>query len=74
MSGFQRLRQAFGLGTKTSADLKNEVKRLMFTSDTKEPVVVSDDDARFVMVMSAFTVYEKQVHACRDTLFDERAS
>ena len=57
----QRIKQAFGIGPKISADLKNEVKRLMFSSDTKEPVVVSDDDARFAMVMSAFTVYEKQV-------------
>ena len=30
-------------------------------NDSKEPVVVSNDDARFGMVMSAFTAYEKLV-------------
>ena len=59
--GFQRFKQALGFNTKSSMDLKNEVKRLMFSSD-REPVVVSNDDARFIMVMSAFTAYEKQVH------------
>ena len=58
--GFQRFKQALGFNPKAGTDLKNEVKRLMFTND-KEPIPVSNDDARFIMVMSAFTNYEKQV-------------
>ena len=41
-------------------DLKAEVKKMMFTSE-KDPVVMSTDSAKFTMVMSAFTAYEKQV-------------
>ena len=61
--GLQRIKQVFGFNPKTGTDLKNEVKRLMFSSDKeKEPFVVSNDEARFEMVMSAFTNYEKQVN------------
>ena len=62
MAGFQRFKQALGFNPKSGSDLKNEVKRLMFSqTGDKEPIPVSSDDARFIMVMSAFTVYEKQV-------------
>ena len=58
--GFQRFKQALGFIPKPGTDLKYVLRRLMFTND-KEPIPVSNDEARFKMVMSVFTNYEKQV-------------
>ena len=60
ITGFQRFKQALGLNPKCGTELMYEVKRLMF-SGNKELIAVSNDEARFIMVMSAFTSYEKQV-------------
>ena len=54
-----RLKTKFGVGGGDRRDLKAEVKQLMFNNDT--PIVVSEDDGTFVMVMSTFQQYEKTV-------------
>ena len=57
----QRTKNLFGLGGKSpSMDLKAEVRRLMFSG--KEPVVVTTDPGKFIIIMSAFTTYEHQVY------------
>ena len=45
--------------SKPAADLKVEVKRLMFRDERPVPVVY--DQAKFSMIMSAFHNYERQV-------------
>ncbi len=44
----------------TTINLKAELKKLMFTGD-KKPAPVSNDPAKFTMVMSILTNYEKNV-------------
>ena len=53
----QRTRVLFGLENVKSP--LAEVRRLMFSG--KGPVVVTTDHEKFIMIMSAFTTYEKQV-------------
>ena len=59
------MKQALGFGNKPGDDLKTMVERLMFSGDKAVPVF--SDDTRFIMVMSAFTNYEKQVHTVMHT-------
>lgn len=54
------MKAALGLGKSSTIDLKSEVKKLMFTSD-KRPVPICEDQAKFTMIMAAFSNYEKQV-------------
>lgn len=49
-----------GFQSKPVADLRAEIKKLMFASD-KTPIVVVEEQARFIMIMSAFHNYEKVV-------------
>ncbi len=63
----QRLKGLFGSDKGSTVDLKAELKKLMFTVD-KKPALISDDPAKFIMVMSILTNYEKQVR----TVFDFR--
>ena len=62
----QRLKDRFfGSDKGSTMDLRAELKKLMFTVD-KKPALISDDPAKFIMVMSILTNYEKQVR----TVFD----
>jgi len=49
-----------GFLSKAAADFKNEIKKLMFSSD-KTPVPVVEDQGRFAMIMAAFHQYERAV-------------
>ena len=60
-SGFgQKLKAVFGREKGSSIDLKAEMKKVMFSPDQK-PMTVSDDPARFILLMFTMTNYEKQV-------------
>ena len=63
LSNIQKLKAKFGFHSKQVGDLKTEIKRLMFAQD-KTPLVVSQDGAKYGLLMSAFHNYEKLVGAC----------
>ena len=44
-------------------DLVKEINGLMFKSD-EEPVMISTDRSKMIMVMAALSAFEKQVNAC----------
>ncbi len=58
----QRLKDFFVSDKGSTMDLRAELKKLLFTGD-KKPVLISNDPAKFTMVMSILTNYEKQVRA-----------
>ena len=51
--------QKSGVQYKHAEDLKNEIQKLMFSDNT--PMVLSENQARFSMLMSSFQNYEKVV-------------
>ncbi len=61
-SAKQRLKDFFVGDKGSTMDLRAELKKLLFTGD-KKPALVSDNPAKFTMVMSILTNYEKQVRA-----------
>ena len=55
------MKAKLGFQSKPVADLKADIKKLMFTSSDKTPLVVVEDQGRFTMIMAALHNYEKVV-------------
>lgn len=51
------MKKFFGQQSKQVTDLNVEIMRLMF--DSEKPIVMSNDNASFMVLMSAFHNYEK---------------
>lgn len=52
---------SFQFRTSKAQDLMVEVRKLMFSGDGKQIVMITDI-SKFTKVMSAFSLYEKEVH------------
>ena len=66
MLGFiNRTKALFGIPSKSSMDLKSEVKEIMFLTNN-DVIIMSKNPSKFIAMMSLLTSYETQVK--EDTL------